>query len=119
VPTIQPVILTGQPQRVIRFYTVLFAATETYRFPDGDAPFYVRLAVGGSELGVVSDGKDAPDSEPRLLLSVAVDDVEAVLARVEQAGGAVLGPPNDMPWGQRVAHVKDPDGNLVNLTQDL
>jgi hypothetical protein len=24
-----------------------------------------------------------------------------------------------MPWGQRVAHIKDPDGNVVNLTQQL
>ena len=28
----------------------------------------------------------------------------------------MLGPPNDMPWGQRVAHIQDPDGNTVNLT---
>jgi len=31
----------------------------------------------------------------------------------------VLGPPNDMPWGQRVAHILDPDGNTVNLTEPL
>jgi uncharacterized glyoxalase superfamily protein PhnB len=31
----------------------------------------------------------------------------------------VQGPPNDMAWGQRVAHVQDPDGTTVNLTQDL
>jgi predicted enzyme related to lactoylglutathione lyase len=24
-----------------------------------------------------------------------------------------------MPWGQRVAHIADPDGNVVNLTQTL
>jgi uncharacterized glyoxalase superfamily protein PhnB len=23
--------------------------------------------------------------------------------------------PADMPWGERVAQVRDPDGNLVNL----
>jgi hypothetical protein len=26
---------------------------------------------------------------------------------VEVLGGRVLGPPNDMPWGQRVAHTED------------
>ena len=26
---------------------------------------------------------------------------------------------HDMPWGQRVAHIRDPDGNVVNLTQQL
>jgi hypothetical protein len=24
-----------------------------------------------------------------------------------------------MPWGQRVAHISDPDGNDVNLTQPI
>jgi predicted enzyme related to lactoylglutathione lyase len=24
-----------------------------------------------------------------------------------------------MPWGQRVAHVQDPDGNSVNLVQPI
>jgi hypothetical protein len=24
-----------------------------------------------------------------------------------------------MPWGQRVAHIQDPDGNTVNLTEPI
>lgn len=46
-------------------------------------------------------------------------DVSALLEQVEAAGGRVLGPPTDMPRGQRVAHIHDPDGNMVNLTQTL
>jgi predicted enzyme related to lactoylglutathione lyase len=53
------------------------------------------------------------------LLSVAVDGVDALLEQVERQGGTVLGPANDMPWGQRVAHIQDPDGNAVNLTQPI
>jgi predicted enzyme related to lactoylglutathione lyase len=52
-----------------------------------------------------------------MLLSAEVADVDACLLQVEGFGGRVLGPPNDMPWGERVAHVEDPDGNTVNLTQ--
>jgi predicted enzyme related to lactoylglutathione lyase len=51
-----------------------------------------------------------------LLLSIEVPDVDAALARVGCLGGEAPAPANDMPWGQRVAHVKDPDGNAVNLT---
>jgi predicted enzyme related to lactoylglutathione lyase len=54
-----------------------------------------------------------------MLISAAVDDVDALLDRVVELGGRVLGPPTDMPWGQRVAHIEDPDGNTVNLTQQL
>jgi predicted enzyme related to lactoylglutathione lyase len=38
---------------------------------------------------------------------------------VTQLGGRVRGLPNDMPWGQRVAHAQDPDGNSVNLVQPI
>ncbi len=54
-----------------------------------------------------------------MLLSIDVPDVDALLSRVAELGGRVTGGPTDMPWGQRVLHVRDPDGNAVNLTQRL
>ena len=51
-----------------------------------------------------------------MLLSIEVPDVDASSA-VEGLGGTATSGANDMPWGQRVAHIKDPDGNVVNLTQ--
>jgi predicted enzyme related to lactoylglutathione lyase len=90
---------------------------------DGPA-FYVGLQLGDAELGLVADG-DADVTVPqRILLNVnvadlGVGDVESLLEHVEALGGRVLGPPNDMPWGQRVAHILDPDGNTVNLTEPL
>ncbi|GAA2759300.1 putative enzyme related to lactoylglutathione lyase [Actinopolymorpha rutila] len=52
-------------------------------------------------------------------MAVFVEDVAGLLSRVKQAGGKVHGKPKDMPWGDRVAHVTDPDGNSLNLTQRL
>ena len=54
-----------------------------------------------------------------MLLSIDVPDVDALLPKVEGLGGEAPSGANDMPWGQRVAHIKDPDGNVVNLTQEL
>jgi predicted enzyme related to lactoylglutathione lyase len=54
-----------------------------------------------------------------MLLSVEVPDVDGLLDRVTELGGTVLGPPNDMPWGQRVVHLRDPDGNALNLTHEI
>ena len=90
---------------------------------DGPA-FYVGLQLGNAELALVADG-DADVTVPqRILLNVnvadlGVGDLESLLEHVEALGGRVLGPPNDMPWGQRVAHILDPDGNTVNLTEPL
>ena len=94
--------------------------SEISRYPSECPPFYVGLRIGDSELGLVAnDEAAASTSGQRMLLSVEVEDVEALLERVEPLGGTALGAPNDMPWGQRVAHVQDPDGNTVNLTQPI
>jgi predicted enzyme related to lactoylglutathione lyase len=117
--TIQPVISTPDLDRLLEFYKALLGAEETSRAPEEGPGFYVGLRAGNSDLGLVSD-TDADTSAPqRFLLSVEVADVDGLLKRVEAIGGHVLGPPSNMPWGQRVAHIKDPDGNAVNLAQPL
>lgn len=115
-PTVQPVIVTADLARLRAFYETVLGAVETRRFPADGPPFFLGLRIGDSELGLVADDAAPAGTPQRLLLSVEVPDVDALLPVVERAGGTVLGPPNDMPWGQRVAHVHDPDGNTVNLT---
>ena len=73
----------------------------------------------GPPVGLSSDTAVERGSPGRMLLSIDVPDVDALLPRVADLGGSAGGPANDMPWGQRVAHIKDPDGNVVNLTQQL
>ena len=118
-PTVRPILVTRDVDRLRAFYASLLGAVETVRFP-GDGPtFYLGLRLGDSELGLTADGT-VPVGEPvRILLSVEVPDVDALLPLVAGLGGRVQGPATDMPWGQRVAHINDPDGNAVNLTQDL
>ncbi|MFB9234909.1 VOC family protein [Plantactinospora siamensis] len=118
-PTVQPVISTPDLSRLLDYYQRVFDAVESDRYPREGEPFFVNLRVGDSELGLVSQGDAGGEAPPRILLSVAVDDVDGRLPEVTAAGGRVLGPPNDMPWGQRVAHTLDPDGNLVNLTRSV
>jgi len=109
-------IITHDLERLARFYADVAGATEVSRTPDDGPTFYLGLQIGSSELGIVAD--DGVEGAPagRVLLSIEVPDVDAVLSRVEPLGGQAPAPANDMPWGQRVAHVKDPDGNAVNLT---
>ncbi|MDQ2844831.1 MAG: VOC family protein [Actinomycetota bacterium] len=119
VSSIQPIIVTRDLDRLLVFYQSLFSATETLRQPPDGPIFYLGLRIGESELGLVADSGVDVDAAQRILLSIGVDNVDGMLELVEPAGGQLLGPPNDMPWGQRVAHIKDPDGNAVNLTQTI
>ncbi|MBB5156747.1 VOC family protein [Saccharopolyspora phatthalungensis] len=116
---IQPIINTPDLDRLLNFYTALFGAVEKYRIPDTEPTFYIGLEVDDFELGLVIARDAETGTTGRVLLSFDVENVDALLERVEAVGGRVLGPPNDMPWGQRVAHIQDPDGNAVNLTQQL
>ena len=114
--TVQPTIVTASLERMLAFYTGLLGATETQRVPAEGPVFYVGLRIGDSDLGLVSDEGAAGAPAGKILLSFEVPDVDALVPRVEGLGGAVTGGPTDMPWGQRVAHLTDPDGNAVNLT---
>ncbi|MFG2286752.1 VOC family protein [Streptomyces sp. NPDC048595] len=116
---VQPVIVTPDVDRLRNFYRELLGAEEFTRVPEEGPVFFVGLRLGGAELGIVAD-KDVETGTPtRILLSFAVEDVDHLLERVAPLGGTVRGPANDMPWGQRVAHIQDPDGNAVNLTQPV
>jgi predicted enzyme related to lactoylglutathione lyase len=117
--TIRPIIVTADLDRLLGFYTGLLGATEVMRFPEEGSVFYVGLELGGSELGISSDAGVSPGDPGRMLLSIEVPDVDGLLPKVEGLGGTATSGANDMPWGQRVAHIEDPDGNVVNLTQQL
>ena len=114
--SVTPIIVTHDLERLARFYTGLTGAEESTRVPEDGPVFYLGLRMGDGELGIVSDASVAPGTPGRVLLSLEVDDVDAALSRVASLGGHAPAPANDMPWGQRVAHVTDPDGNAVNLT---
>lgn len=78
--------------------------------------FYTRRAMEetlGRPLSRPSE--DAPAFE----LGFKVDDVDAAFAELVEAGALPAAEPRDRPWGQRTGYVRDPDGNLVELVQDL
>jgi predicted enzyme related to lactoylglutathione lyase len=118
------VLVTPSLPLLLAFYKALLGAVEISRVPDDGPAFYVGLQIGNAELGVVADGDARIDGPQRILLNVNVADldvgsVDGLLEHVETLGGRVLSGPNDMPWGQRVAHIQDPDGNTVNLAQPI
>ncbi|MEU3606447.1 VOC family protein [Streptomyces sp. NPDC035033] len=117
--TIQPVILTADPDVLIGFYTELFGAEEIFRVPEEGPVFYLGLRIGDTDLGLVAKAEAGERGAPRVLLGIGVEDVDETLGRVAALGGSVRGGARDMPWGQRVAHIQDPDGNPVNLTQPI
>ncbi len=59
--------------------------------------------------------RDAPGFE----IGFKVPDVGAAFAELVERDTSPMMPPPARPWGQRTAYVRDPDGNLIKLAQDL
>jgi lactoylglutathione lyase len=105
-----------------RFYGDLLGGVEAYRFPE-DEPVFVTLRFGESELGIGGlGGGDPIHGQPqrpatghRIELCLYVDDVDATVAASHAANVPIVVEPVDQPWGERIAYISDPDGNLVML----
>ncbi|WP_285567797.1 VOC family protein [Streptomyces sp. RTGN2] len=61
----------------------------------------------------------APDAGARLLLTIEVEDVNAVCAELVEHGVSLLNGPTDRPWGRRTAAFADPSGNVWEVAQLL
>ena len=110
-----PILTSADLPRLVAFYVAAFDAEQTYAFPAEDgSDAYVSLAVGGASVGIGSSDTPASGVE-RTALWFYVDDVDQTYARALAAGATSVSPPTDMPWGERVAQVRDPDGTVVNL----
>ena len=58
----------------------------------------------------------APASDgARMVLTVGVDDVDAVCAELAAKGVELLNGPMDRPWGIRTASFRDPSGHIWEL----
>jgi catechol 2,3-dioxygenase-like lactoylglutathione lyase family enzyme len=55
----------------------------------------------------------------RALLTVEVDDADAVCAELLAHGVKLLNGPIDRPWGRRTAAFADPAGNIWEVAQPL
>ena len=84
--------------------------------PQADADYYVGFDVEGQHIGLVPGGAAQGMTSP--VAYWQVPDIEAKLAEVTAAGGAVKDPVRDVGNGRLVATFTDPDGNVLGLLQD-
>jgi lactoylglutathione lyase len=109
-----PILSTPNLARALGFYENLLGGTVTFRFPDDGDAQYVGLDLGSSHLGIGVDPEIDPEGgTQRFALWVYVADCDAVVETSRAAGMTILEEPADQPWGERVARVADPDGNVV------
>lgn len=117
-----PLIFAERVTATAAFYERLGFTRSLQNPPEGE-PTYIALRRGTTDLAVVSAAW--PESQygrpfgpgPRFEMFVLVDDLETTLKELSEASVPLLRAPRDMPWGERIAYVTDPDGNPVALAR--
>jgi lactoylglutathione lyase len=74
----------------------------------------MSTAVGTTHLPAQTQAQD------KMCLCFVVDDVDVKCQELKTKAIALINEPSDKPdWGIRVAHFRDPDGNLIEINQPL
>jgi len=61
-----------------------------------------------------------PVSQDRFVICLDVPDVDALALHLVSRGVTMLNEPMDMPdWQIRVAHFRDPEGNIIEINQPM
>ena len=95
-------------QELLEFVQEVFGAVELDRFPVGPKLSRVEVAIGDSVVVFqVGDAKVGGSTS----IYVYVPDVDAAYGRAIELGAADVAHPEDKPYNERVAAVKDPSGN--------
>ena len=117
-----PVVYASDVEAVASFWELMGFRRHVQLPPEGEAGYVGLTRDGGGELAVTHQQWAADryglslGSGPRFEMYVYVDDLDAMLARLDGQVPILRGA-EDMPWGERIATVVDPEGNPVALCQ--
>lgn len=107
-----------------RFYQRVFGLRLV--FEDADSAVFkigdtlinlLKTAAAGELVSPAQVG--VRDAGPRSVLSVRVDDVDALCTELVGRDVTLLNGPMDRPWGLRTASFADPGGHIWEIGQDL
>jgi predicted enzyme related to lactoylglutathione lyase len=105
-------------ERGVEFYTDLFGWEAVNLMPPESEAKYFLCTLRGQRVAAVVSVHGAP-APPTALWGtyVWVDDADAAVARVVEAGGTVIGNPFDSPADARMAVLADPAGAVFCVWQ--
>jgi PhnB protein len=117
-PQVMPYLCVEGASAAIEFYRMVFGAVERMRViePDGTLG-HAELDIGAAVIMLSDEFPDVGVRAPRtvggtpVMISLYVEDVDAVFARAIGAGAAVLRPIQNQFYGDRTAQFEDPFGH--------
>jgi predicted enzyme related to lactoylglutathione lyase len=114
-------LYTTDHERAFAFYRELFGWERLGEFDMGPMGKYLLWGRDGKQLGgmmTMPPGMTAPDGRalpPSWMYYVTAIDFDAALDRAKSRGARVLNGPMDVPGGQRIVQLLDPQGAAFAL----
>ncbi len=109
-------LATTDREAATAFYAALFGWQRQNAIDMGDpVGVYQEFGRPGLPLGGIYAKADHAPFTPRWLIYAKVPDIEASLAAATAGGGTVLAGPMEIPGGDRVAEIQDPQGAAFAL----
>ena len=96
----------------LAFYSAHFGWHKASALDLGAMGTYLLFNTGAEVTGGMMNG---PGPRRAWLYYFNVDDIDAARLRVEEAGGAVLAGPHEVPGGGWIIHARDPQGAMFGL----
>jgi PhnB protein len=122
--SIAPMLSVRRGAEAVRFYKTAFDASELFLL-ENDGSVVAQLAVGGAEFWVADESPEHLNFSPESLggattrMVMVVDDPDAMFDRAVAAGGKVVFPVEDQPYGWRVGRIVDPFGHHWEIGKPL
>jgi lactoylglutathione lyase len=121
------IVYTPNVPAALSFYERAFGLTRRFLHESND---YGELDTGATVLAFADDklatlnGLTVRPNRPGEVaagveIALVSDDVAAAYAVAVAAGAVRVREPEEKPWGQTVAYVRDPDGVLVELCSPM
>ena len=102
---------------VVEFYKKAFGALEISRQSTPTGQFIIEMSIGGERFYAVDENPSAFNVSPTTLggtsvrMSLVVDDPDGVASQAVAAGGKIIFPVGDQPYGMRQGRIADPEGH--------
>ncbi len=114
-------------EKTMAFFEKAFGLTRSFIDPTGS---YGQLETGSTALGFASlelanqnlpQGfkRITPKELPGCEISFTAKDVKRSLNVAVKAGAELIASPEEKPWGQMIAYVRDFNGILIEIASDM
>ena len=122
--SIAPMLSVRRGAKAVEFYKAAFGASELFLLEDGGS-VVAQLSVGGAEFWVADESPEHFNFSPESLggattrMVMVVADPDAAFDRAVAAGGKVVVPVENQPYGWRVGRIVDTFGHHWEIAKPL